>query len=206
MKWLALIPEILNRIPLEKLIARPPDNKQRLRELQEILTGAEPKKEAQPEVAKIEEPEEPPLYTRATKTAVAGKGCRACTAKHFAKCAGALSEAIDFARTDGIEGDEVLKRLAFCHGEISSWEGIDATPASFATLSEERKTWVRKWLPEGRRFRHKLDAIKTIEDLEEVAALAETLHFEAYKELKKIGELKDEEEEAHEELASETAA
>ena len=44
---MAIVSEVINRIPVERLIARTPDNRKRLEELQEILTGAEPKKATQ---------------------------------------------------------------------------------------------------------------------------------------------------------------
>lgn len=44
MKWLALLPELLNRIPVERLLTRPPDNRKRLEELQGILSNSEPKR------------------------------------------------------------------------------------------------------------------------------------------------------------------
>jgi len=42
MKWMAIVSEVINRIPVEKLLSRAPDNKKRLEELQEILGRADP--------------------------------------------------------------------------------------------------------------------------------------------------------------------
>lgn len=53
MKWMAIVSEVINRIPVERLLSRTPDNKKRLEELQEILGGAEPKKAT--ETAQVEE-------------------------------------------------------------------------------------------------------------------------------------------------------
>jgi len=44
MNWFALVSEVVNRIPVERLLTRHPDNKKRLEELQDILGTAEPKK------------------------------------------------------------------------------------------------------------------------------------------------------------------
>lgn len=49
MNWFALASEVLNRIPVERLLHRSPDNKKRLEELQEILSTATPERKAQPE-------------------------------------------------------------------------------------------------------------------------------------------------------------
>jgi len=116
-------------------------------------------------------------------------GCRACTSKHFGKCSGALSEAIDFARDEGIKSEEVEKRLAFCEEQLDTWEGIDATPESYVNLSEEKKAWLREWLPRGRGLRHQLHAVKTMDDLEKAAAHAAQLHQKAWQELRELGEI-----------------
>jgi hypothetical protein len=46
MNWLSLLPDIISRIPFERLVSRQPDNKERLKELKEILE--------QPEINKTE--------------------------------------------------------------------------------------------------------------------------------------------------------
>jgi len=55
MNWMALVSEVVNRIPVERLLYRHPDNKKRLEELQDILGAAEPKK-ATGQVATEERP------------------------------------------------------------------------------------------------------------------------------------------------------
>lgn len=54
---MAIVSEVINRIPVERLLSRTPDNKKRLEELQEILTGAEPKKATRQ--AEVEESPQP---------------------------------------------------------------------------------------------------------------------------------------------------
>ena len=113
-----------------------------------------------------------------------GKECRPCTADHIATCAGILSEALRFARSDGMESDEVQQRLALCAQEMNTWERWDAAPPSFEALSDADKAFLRRWLPKGRKFRHEVNKVDTIEDLEKAAANAQRLHLEARKELK----------------------
>ena len=113
-----------------------------------------------------------------------GKECRPCTADHFATCAGILSEALRFARSDGMEGNEVQERLALCAQEMNAWERWDAAPGSFVELSDEDKDFLRRWLPKGRGFRHKVNEVESLEELEKTAADAQRLHLEARKELK----------------------
>jgi len=46
MNWMAVVSEVINRLPIEKLVSRPPDNRKHLEELQDILSGAEAQKAA----------------------------------------------------------------------------------------------------------------------------------------------------------------
>lgn len=123
-----------------------------------------------------------PLVQQIRKTSK-GKECRPCTSDHFATCAGILSESLRFARADGMQSDEVQQRLALCAQEMNAWERWDAAPESFVALSDEDKDFLRKWLPKGRGFRHKLNAVESVEQLEMVAADAQRLHLEARKEI-----------------------
>lgn len=53
---MALVSEVINRVPIERLLSRTPDNTKRLQELQDILTGSEPKR-ATEQVDTREEPQ-----------------------------------------------------------------------------------------------------------------------------------------------------
>jgi len=190
MDWVGFFSNLVARVPVERFLLPPPDHTKEVEKFYHSLVSTEsPKQAASEEKMSIIPPTEKSLDKPIV--AKAGTGCRGCTSKHFGKCAGALSEAIDFARSDGLESAEVERRLAFCDRELDGWEGLDATPESFVTLSDKRKVWVRKWLPKGRQFRHQLNSIKTMEDLERVAARAGDLHLEAFKELRELGELED---------------
>ena len=209
MDWLAFALNQIARIPFEKVLFPRPDHTKALQDFaasvgnpvsQNRRSSAEGEESSAALAITPQTEKEAAYEEKMTLTtpptdkpivAKAGTGCRGCTAKHFGKCAGALSEAIDFSRAEGMESTEVEKRLAFCEREMETWEGIDATPESFVSLSDERKVWVRKWLPTGRGFRHQLNSIKTMEDLEQVAARAGELHLQARKELRELGELED---------------
>jgi len=95
-----------------------------------------------------------------------------------------LSEALRFARSEGMESNEVQERLALCAAELNIWERWDAAPQSLVELPEEDKDFLRRWLPKGRGIRHQLNSVKVIEDLEKTAASASRLHLEARKELR----------------------
>ena len=136
--WTNFLSGLVARVPVERILLPPRDNTKELEKFYQGLVSAESPKQAASEermtttIPPAEKPSAKPIVAKA------GTGCRGCTSKHFGKCAGALSEAIDFARSDGIESAEVVKRLAFCDRELDGWEGIDATPESFVNLSEER--------------------------------------------------------------------
>ena len=65
MKWLALAAQVLEKIPIERLLIKPPSNKQNLEELQEILGQSKAKPAGMPtelpEEETREEPAERPL-------------------------------------------------------------------------------------------------------------------------------------------------
>lgn len=61
MKWLSLATQVLDKIPFEKLLVKPPSNKERLQGLQDILGEANPKPaEAPTEPVSEQIPEAPP--------------------------------------------------------------------------------------------------------------------------------------------------
>jgi len=115
-----------------------------------------------------------------------GTGCRPCTSDHFSTCAGALAEALRFARAAGIEDAQVQDRLALCVEELNIWERVDAAPDKLPSLAAPEREFVRRWLPKGRSLRHQLNEIGTLENLETVGALARTLSREARQEMRQL--------------------
>jgi hypothetical protein len=65
MKWLSVVTQVLDKIPFEKIVVKPPSNKERLQELQDILGEAKPKPAEAPTETVSEQipeaPEEEPL-------------------------------------------------------------------------------------------------------------------------------------------------
>ncbi len=196
---------LISRLPIERLLTRDrtkgfDDFEQRLKEkgLLHPSTGIQtasatatnplPATQTPPQIAPqdaSEISEAPPAPTpQQLQKSSKGKECRPCTADHLGTCAGILSEAVRFARSEGMEGNEVQERLALCAQEMNAWERWDAAPKSFVELSDEDKGFLRRWLPKGRGFRHEVNSIQSVEDLEKVAADAQRLHLEARKELK----------------------
>ncbi len=115
-----------------------------------------------------------------------GTGCRPCTSDHFSTCAGALAEALRFARTAGMEDIQVQDRLALCVEELNIWERVDAAPDKLPTLAAPEREFVRRWLPKGRELRHDINEVGTLENLEAAAALARQHSREARKEMRQL--------------------
>jgi len=131
-------------------------------------------------------PAAPPRTPQKTLEAQMGTGCRPCTSDHFSTCSGALSEALRFARTRGIEDPQVQRRLALCVDELNIWERVDAAPESLPTLSPPEREFVRRWLPKGRDLRHGVNDVVSLEDLERAAASAQQASREARTEMRQL--------------------
>lgn len=108
-----------------------------------------------------------------------GTACKPCTSDHFSTCAGALSEALRFARSGKVSDYEVQRRISLCVDELNIWERIDVSPEVLPRMTPDEKVFVRKWLPRGRELRHDLNEITTLEDLEAVAAKTKIMALEA---------------------------
>jgi len=102
-----------------------------------------------------------------------GKGCVPCAADHFSTVAGALTEALRFARTEGLDHQEVLERIALSFDELNIMERIDAAPEKIERLSEEEQALMRNATVSSRDLRHSLSDLTSVEDLEAVAAMAQ---------------------------------
>jgi hypothetical protein len=186
---------ILQRLPFERWLVKAPPKVDPWDRLEKIISHSEaPLQEAKPvdvgigvkpDVSKeISAPRPGLTRPQHAPKRKYGVGCQPCTADHLATCAGALSEAIRFARSDGMGSIEVQERLALCAEEMNIWERRDAAPKSFVSLPPEDKEFLRRWLPKGRSFRHRVNQVVSIEDLEGVAAEGQKLHLELRKELR----------------------
>lgn len=102
-----------------------------------------------------------------------GKGCLPCSADHLSTVAGALSEALRFARGGTMEHPEVMSRLAQCFDELNIMERIDAAPEVVAALPEEERELMQGTLVASRGLRHILSDVKSLQDLERAAAEAQ---------------------------------
>ena len=176
MKWLSLLPEVLNRIPIERLLTRPPDNKKRLEELRDIFQTAQPEKPHEEPPELINEPHESlqEIAEEARGDDVA-TGCVPCSISHFGTCAGLLSEAMRFARKDGLDSNEVLDRINKSLDELNALERVDLDSEKIYYLPPEEKDIAAKSLNASRATRHALESLTTVDDLEKVTADVQTV-------------------------------
>jgi len=176
MKWMALVSEVIDRLPVERLLSRPRDNKKNLEELQEILGTAKPKTvehtQAVPEDTIYESLAEIAKEARGSDIAT---GCVPCAIGHFGTCAGLLNEAMRFARKDGLESNEVLDRINKSLDELNALERVDLDSEKILTLPPGEKDLAVKALNASRATRHSLESLTTVDDLESVTADVQTI-------------------------------
>jgi hypothetical protein len=121
-----------------------------------------------------------PLVTtpvEVTSTDVA-TSCLACSRSHLTTIAGALDEALRFARDEGVTSSEVLKRIDIAEREINIMERIDLSPDAIANSPEEEQEFVRPFMPKIRELRQNIGQIRSVDKLEETAAEANTVSRE----------------------------
>ena len=173
---MALVSEVIDRLPVERLLSRPRDNKKNLEELQEILGTAKPKTvehtQAVPEDTIYESLAEIAQEARGSDIAT---GCVPCAIGHFGTCAGLLNEAMRFARKDGLESNEVLDRINKSLDELNALERVDLDSEKILTLPPGEKDLAVKALNASRATRHSLESLTTVDDLESVTADVQTI-------------------------------
>jgi len=176
MKWLSLLPDVLNRIPIERLLTRPPDNKKRLEELRDIFQTAQPEKPHEEPPELINEPHESlQEIAEEARGGDVATGCVPCSISHFGTCAGLLSEAMRFARKDGLDSNEVLDRINKSLDELNALERVDLDSEKIYYLPPEEKDIAIKSLNASRATRHALESLTTVDDLEKVTADVQTV-------------------------------
>jgi len=124
------------------------------------------------------------------KTAIekiaSARACLSCADDHWSTISGALSEALRFARDEGISSDQVQGRIALARDEMNIMERVDLQPTAIAQLSGKEKELALWSLVHSRDFRHTVGNITTVDDLERAAARAKTLSEEHSKQYRQI--------------------
>lgn len=95
--------------------------------------------------------------------------CVPCAVGHFSTSATLLNEAVRF-KADGLKSPQVLNDIAQALGEQNALERIDLTPAKIRELPEWEQGMAQEALDKSRELRHKLETVKSMDELQELAA------------------------------------
>ena len=101
--------------------------------------------------------------------------CLPCSVNHFATSSGLLNEAVRF-KAKGITSNEILDRIAKTLSEQNALERVDLAPELLRTVPAWGKPIAEEALEKSRQLRHRLERIKTIEQLGDIAADTETYY------------------------------
>lgn len=113
-------------------------------------------------------------------------GCIPCSLGHMGTCSGLLNEAMRFARQDGIASDEVTDRLGMCLDEFNALERVDLRPEMIHALPPRDKEIAIAALEQSRATRHSLESVRTVDDLEAVAAQTQTARLRILRDWVKV--------------------
>lgn len=182
MDLFTLIANGLSRLPLERWLIGRRDRAKSLEQFADTLPpsegvrpGVEPKETAQtvPQVETSPQAESAELAKEQ-----AGTACIPCSINHLSTCSGLLSEAMRFARKDGIASHEVITRIGLCQDELNAMEREDLRPEKTAGLEGQDKQLADRLLTGGRDLRHDLENLTDVDALETTAAHAQQLRTE----------------------------
>ncbi len=112
-------------------------------------------------------------YSGTSQISAAGKGCLPCSASHLSTVSGELTEAIRFARDGGIQHPEVMFRIADAEDQLNALERIDGAPTKVAKLPPDERALMNDVLKTSRNIRHVLTEVKSVDDLENLAAFVQ---------------------------------
>jgi len=118
-----------------------------------------------------------PSTTREKATGIA-TGCIPCSIGHLGTCSGLLNEAMRFARKDGVQSDEVIKRVNMCLDELNALERVDLRPEMIHDLPDWEKPMAEKALDLSRSLRHDLEQVPDLSMLEGISAKTQTTRNE----------------------------
>ena len=119
-----------------------------------------------------EEPEpEPPVTDMTPEKIKKGTACILCSSDHFSTASGMLNESLRFKK-EGMGSWEIQRRIGIALDELNSMERGDLHADQIAGLNGKEKQLANEAKEDSRNLRHKINAIHSFEDLENVAAEA----------------------------------
>ncbi|MBA7630593.1 hypothetical protein ES703_38116 [subsurface metagenome] len=171
MDWLSFAANLVNRIPIEKVLFPPRDRTKALEEFAATMTAPVAQKEASLEQTATSTITPQELETPPTQ----GTACDICSLDHISTCAGILEEANRFARREGVDNPEVIRRISICRQQLNAMERDDANPQKLVELPRIEREIMEKILPKAGKLRHRLNEIVSLETLEQVTAETQDL-------------------------------
>ncbi len=168
MGWLDFITNIINRVPIERVLIPRPDHTKALGEFAATMTPPVAQNKALPEqktsaATTTQEPEAAP------KQESVATACVPCALGHFSTSTGLLNEAVRFKK-EGITSNEILDRIGKTLEELNALERVDLTPEKIRSTPDWERDIAEEALQQSRGLRHRLEAIKTVDELEQAAA------------------------------------
>jgi len=110
----------------------------------------------------------PPRVAGPAKNEVA-TACVACAVNHFSTTSGLLNEATRF-KAEGIQSNEVLDRISKCLQELNALERVDLSPEKIRAAPAWERPLAEEALVSSRALRHRIESVKTVEELQDIAA------------------------------------
>ena len=107
-----------------------------------------------------------------------GTHCLPCAINHLSTCSGLCSEALRFARADGMASPEVIQRVGLCQDELNAMERVDLRAEVVAGLDPKEKEIAHRALSGTRELRHNLENMSKVDELEKLTAQTQTLRTE----------------------------
>jgi hypothetical protein len=104
--------------------------------------------------------------------------CLACSRSHLTTVAGALDEAMRFARKEGVSSPEVIERIDTAEREINIMERLDLSPEKIQNSPKEEQDFIRPFMNTIRELRQNIGLIRSVDQLEKVAADANVVSRE----------------------------
>lgn len=176
MNWFGMAAGIFARLPIERWLIKPRDTTKPLEALADKLAESQNKPPISAKTTVSTQEVAPPPKNQAVEAQ--GTACIPCSNDHLSTCSGLLSEAMRFARKDGIASTEVINRVGLCRDELNAMERVDLHPELTSTLPQWEKEIANLALTGSRELRHNMTEMKTIDDLENVSAKATKLRKE----------------------------
>ena len=176
MNWAAFVANIASKIPIERVLFPPRDSAKSLENFAATMTAPVAQNLAPPEQKTT------PTITQEPETVAkqedAGTACDICSLDHISTCAGILEEANRFARREGIDSPEVIRKISICRQQLNALERDDANPQKLVELPPIERKIMERILPKEGKLRHRLNEIVSLETLEQVTAEAQSLSDE----------------------------